>query len=296
MTEYIINDLGQYLLERHDAGILDGYLLVPSNQGGGVLVLACPEEEYQTTKALARDLVSRHADRVSSVCIYYIGPSNFIEEFSIQDRRFYACNLCWAWREDYELLNADDALGEYIRSHSSTNLSLKLRQLPRGQGKAFEDLLATIINFALPSAVAKLDQGVRSLEGTKIRDFKIALRIGCALQEHFQRAGLPCNNLLVEAKNQTLDIGDDVTQVQRYLGATKFASVGLFITRSPLTKTLQRLVVEANCDGERGHRVLIIPLYDRNVQQLIANAGSGDFLGNEQMLINEAERALDAVY
>jgi hypothetical protein len=296
MTEYIINDLCQHILERHGAETLDGYLLVPSNQGGGVLVLACSENEYQTVKALALDLVSRHVDRVSSVCIYYVGPSNFTEELQIQGRRFYVCNLGWVWWDDYELLGADEALGKYIRRHSATNLSLQLQQLPRGQGKAFEDLLATILNFTLPSAVARLDQGVRSWEGTKIRDFKLTLRIGCALQAHFQRAGLPCNNLLVEAKNQTREIGDDVTQVQGYLGATKFASVGLFITRAPLTSALQRLVMEANCDGERGHRVLIIPLDDGHVQQLIANAGSGDFLSNEQMLINEAERALNAVY
>jgi hypothetical protein len=171
-----------------------------------------------------------------------------------------------------------------------------LVDLQRGNGAAFEDLLAMIIKFSLPFAVADLQQKVRAFGGAKIRDAKITMRVGSELQAHIHRMGLPSNNLLLEAKNQSIDTRDDIEQVRGYLGPTKFASIGLFITRSPLSPTLQRAVMEENRKGDHANRALIIALDDRHTQQLISNAGIGDFIANERMLINEAEHALNAVY
>lgn len=294
MTDYIINDMWDYMYGNYGEEIIDGFLVVPSSSGNTLLTV-CREEEYEKFRERGLDLASRNPD-VSNVDIFYVGDVNFSEERNIQRVQLFGANLCWIWFNDARLLNAEEALGSYIRSYCARILSSDLSNLQRGDGSTFENLLATIIKFALPFAVANFQQKVRAFDGAKIRDAKIAMIVGSELQSHIHRMGLPSNNLLLEAKNQAHDTRDDIEQVRGYLGPTKFASVGLFVTRSALSATLQRAVMEENRKGDHANRALIIALDDRHTQQLIRNAGFGDFIANERMLIDEAEHALNAVY
>jgi hypothetical protein len=295
MYDYILNEFCKYLYDFYNPELLDGYMLIPSSEGN-VLVLVCEQNNYESTKAFALDLFSRNSNQISNVQIYHVGEVDFIAHFSLDRGTFNACNLAWIWQEYRDLLRDDSSLGEYIRTHTARLLTLKLQELDRGQGRAFEDLLAKIISFSFLSALAMLEPAVRSYTGEKIRDFKLSLYPGCALQSHIQRAGLPSNNLLVEAKNQIKDTPDDVTQIRGYLGSTKFASVGLLVTRSPLETPAANAVVDANRMGEQGSRILIIALNDWHVQQFITNSGCGNFMSNEHLLIHQFEQTINAVY
>lgn len=291
--------VAQYFNSKFYVEYVEEFLYIRKDGYNDMLVWLCSFDEFKEKWMM---FISRAAqfEEVNEVYAIHDGrpgdEHKLDQEFikaHLNRHFFWACPVHEMWYRFQDVLYEDDSLGEYVRSSLADSLIENLSTLAVGEGDEYENLVARALRLALAPVVRRVRFQVSTLNKRKRRDVVFGLARS-RLTQHFFYAGLTANNIILEAKNKKAVEGSDITQLAGYLGRAQLASVGLFVTRNPLSKDLRSQAIDARRD--RGGEILILPIDDSIVCQMLKNVRVGSFVENEQRIIELFEQVLADVH
>lgn len=306
--ELLFNEIAQ-LIEYHEVSFTysdqawwdkDGVFHVMSmGEPGRMFTIALGE----TVDTILPDLMAKAwdigADRIDiyflGTCVLHSEPKRLearaLElQGSNDGLRILLQDINSLWQNYPTLLYDDTALASTVRQNTAQTLKEKLANLATGESDPHERLVKDIFDFVLNGCMRFLYAQKRSLNGSVIRDIAYTIKRNTELQQFLANAHLTANNLLIEAKNCKENDSEYIHQLFRYLGTGKIATVGILVTRIPLSVKHRQIIVDEQREI-KGIK-LILPLSDQDLQLMLHNAAVGRFDLNEQILLACGQQVL----
>lgn len=274
--------------------------IIPMGESGRLFALSLGEFVDDMLPQIMEAAWQLGADKIT---IFYLGDWNFSGDKNYLQKRikeiqgFYnpglyvqLCDINQIWLRYPVLLRDDGLLACTARENTANELSVELSGLKTGEADPHERLIRKIFNFVLPGCLEFFRAQVSSLDKSVRRDLIYSIKAPSSLKHYISNASLTSNNILVEAKNCKKNEGSHIDQLAGYIGQAKIASVGILITRSPLSDTLRKIIVDDR--RERNGSTLIIFLCDDDLHQMLSNAKLAWYELNEMKLIEIAQEVL----